>query len=359
MSDEQQSERTFEATDLRREQFRKQGRFARSRDAAAVAATGATIAALAGSHEGLHRGALTLFQNTIGNLSALQHTSVFGVLSAAAGPIVSAALPALIAAGLAGFLVGFAQGGFRPNTDALGIKLERFDPIGGLKRIFSWKEGSMEGALAVLRVTLVGYVAYRALLLELPVLMSLGRMPLSEGFTVGRTSMFRVLGTSLAALFVVSAADYAYSWFKIERDVKMTRKERTDEARQQEGDPKAKGRMRARSRALAKKRALGNVKSADVIVTNPTHIAVALRYGPRDAAPVVLVKGHDEIALEIRREARKYGIPILENRPLARALDAEVPVGRPIPQAHFAAVAQVLAFVYRLRKRGAFGTPRA
>jgi flagellar biosynthetic protein FlhB len=100
---------------------------------------------------------------------------------------------------------------------------------------------------------------------------------------------------------------------------------------------------------MARKRALNAVKNADVIVTNPTHVAVALRYGPKDPAPVVLAKGHDEVALRIRAEARKHGIPILENRRLARALDAEVAIGRPVPAAHFAAVARILAFVFRLR----------
>jgi flagellar biosynthetic protein FlhB len=154
---------------------------------------------------------------------------------------------------------------------------------------------------------------------------------------------------------VVAVADYAHAWFSLERDLKMTRQERVDESRQSDGDPKAKGRMKQRARAIAKKRGLGSVKTADVIVTNPTHYAVALRYGPKDVAPVVVAKGTDEAALRIRTEARRLGIPIIENRPLARALNAEVSIGRIVPQAHFAAVAQVLAFVYRLRRRGAIG----
>ena len=139
----------------------------------------------------------------------------------------------------------------------------------------------------------------------------------------------------------------------------MTRQELTQEMRQQDGDPKVKGRMKARARALAKKRALQNVKKASVVVTNPTHVAVALRYDEKDAAPVVVAKGLDDEALRIRTEARKYGIPILENRPLARALEAEVPIGHAIPAAHFAAVARVLAFVYRLRGSRRGGTRRA
>jgi flagellar biosynthetic protein FlhB len=135
--------------------------------------------------------------------------------------------------------------------------------------------------------------------------------------------------------------------------MKMTRKEREEESRNADGDPKAKARMKARARAMSKKRAMNAVKNADVVVTNPTHVAVALRYAAKDPAPIVLAKGHDEVALRIRAEARKHGIPILENRRLARALDAEVAVGRAVPAAHFAAVARILAFVYKLKGRKA------
>lgn len=109
--------------------------------------------------------------------------------------------------------------------------------------------------------------------------------------------------------------------------------------------------MKAKARQNLKKMSMKAVKHADVIVTNPTHVAVALRYGPKDPAPIVLAKGHDEMALRIRAEARKHGIPIMENRRLARALDAEVQVGRTVPASHFAAVARVLAFVYKLKKK--------
>jgi flagellar biosynthetic protein FlhB len=193
---------------------------------------------------------------------------------------------------------------------------------------------------------------------ELPTLLSVARAPLAASAESSAAAVARVVIAVLVALVVVSAADYAYAWFSLEQELKMTRKERIEESRQSDGDPKAKGRMRARARAIAKNRAVQSVTSADVIVTNPTHIAIALRYGPKDAAPIVVAKGVDEVALKIRAEARRLGIPIMENRPLARALNAEVMVGKMVPQAHFAAVAQVLAFVYRLKKRGAIGGTR-
>jgi flagellar biosynthetic protein FlhB len=180
-------------------------------------------------------------------------------------------------------------------------------------------------------------------------LLNMASMPLGTSAAQLGASGGRVIGALVLALGVVAAVEYAASWYRLERELRMTRQELTDETKQQDGDPKVKQRMRSRARALAKKRSIQSVKEATVVVTNPTHVAVALRYGPQDAAPVVVSKGHDAVALRIRAEARKHGIPILENRPLARAIDAEVEIGQFVPSAHFAAVARILAFVYRLK----------
>jgi flagellar biosynthetic protein FlhB len=260
--------------------------------------------------------------------------------------------PILLAGSVLAVLASGIQTRFRINTDAISVKMDRLDPKAGLDRLIAFRKNFEDLAISLVRVGAVGFVAYRAVARELPLLLSVARAPVVASSETAIASLGRVVGSVLVALLVVAVIDYAHSWFAIERELKMTRQEKMDEAKQQEGDPKAKGRMRARARANARKRAAASVKGADVIVTNPTHISVALRYGPKDPAPVVIAKGHDEAAFKIRREARKHGIPILENRPLARALDAQVAVGKPIPPQFFAAVAQVLAFVYRLKRRG-------
>jgi flagellar biosynthetic protein FlhB len=157
---------------------------------------------------------------------------------------------------------------------------------------------------------------------------------------------------TIGAAFVVAAADYAYNRWNLSQEMKMTLKELKEEMRQEDGDPKLKAKMRAKARALAKKRMMTDVKTASVVVANPTHVSVALRYRNDDPAPIVVAKGHDEVALAIRTKAREHGIPIVENRPLARTLDAEISVGHPVKVEHFAAVAKVLAFVHRLKRRG-------
>lgn len=352
MAEDTGGERTLEASEHRREEFRKQGRYARAKDLGGLAATGGALLALVAQRKDIADSAMHLYIRTLGDLGAAGRVGYVRVAVEVCLPTLLHFLPVLTAAAVCGFLASYAQAGFRPNPDALEPKVERLDPSAGFQRLFEVKKAFAELAMSLFRVGVVGYVAYRAVAGEVPTLLTAARAPLAAGAGLAFTSAGHVVTAVLVALLVVAAADWAQSKFSLERELKMTRQEKMDEEKQQEGDPKAKGRMRARARVLAKKRATTSVKSADVIVTNPTHISVALRYGPKDPAPIVIAKGHDEAAFRIRREARKHGIPILENRPLARALDAQVAIGKPIPPQFFAAVAQVLAFVYRLKRRG-------
>ncbi len=355
---EQQGERTFEPTPHRREEFRKQGRFARARDIGPVAAMLAVVGALLGSREAMGRALARLFLASFGNITALSHGGPGDVFRFAGEALLTMAGPSTLAGATAGMVAGMAQTGLRLNLDAIGFKPDRLDPIGRLKQLASPKQAAVEMILSTLRIGLVGYIAYRAAMVELPDLLDLARTAVDVALERMVKAILHIVLSAGAVLAAISAIDYTQSRFRLSQEMKMTRQELMEEMRQNDGDPKVKGRMRARARALAKKRALQSVKKADVVVTNPTHIAVALRYHQKDAAPVVVAKGQDDYALRIRAEARKYGIPILENRPLARALEAEVPVGHAIPVAHFAAVARVLAYVFRLRGRQR-GTHRA
>jgi flagellar biosynthesis protein FlhB len=354
---ESAGEKTHDATPQKREQARKEGRFAKSRDIGGVVGTAAVLAVVLGSRAAIGRATETLFVRCHGDLGALARGDLSGVTQAAFGVMLVLAAPAAAAATVIGACAGFAQSGGQLKADVLAFKPERLNPFPALAQLFSPKKGSLEVLMSLLRVGVVGYVAYRALLLEVPGLLTLSRLPAESSAEKLVSAVVRVVTSSLFALAAIAAIDYAKSRFTLEQEMKMSRQEIMDETRSQDGDPKVKGRMRARSRAMARKRALANVKNASVIVANPTHISVALRYTATDPAPVVIAKGHDELAMQIRAIARKHGVPILENRPLARALDAEVQIGHPVPAAHFAAVARVLAFVFRLR--GVNGTRRA
>jgi flagellar biosynthesis protein FlhB len=347
VSDEQQGERSFDPTPQRKEQFRKQGRFPRSKDAGGVLASLAVLGVIVGSQRAIGQAIAQTFLRCHGDLEAIGRNDSSGPFRAALGLLVELAVPTAIAAAVAGAGIGVVQSGARVYLDNFGFKPERLNPFPNLGRLFSPKEGSVQALLSILRVLFVGYIAYRALLLELPALLTLSGQSLRVGGGLIVDAVIRVVLNALAALAVVAVIDYAQSRFKLGREMKMTRREMTDENRSQEGDPKLKAKMRSRARALARRRSIENVKKATVVVANPTHVSVALRYAASDPAPIVVAKGHDEFAMLIRAEARKHGVPILENRPLARALDAEVPVGQAIPAAHFAAVAKILAFIYR------------
>ena len=349
MSDD--SERTLDPTDQRREEFRKQGRIARSRDIGGIVATAAVIAVISSQRDALWDAARTMFQGTVGDLGAFERVGPGPVFRDAGLSLATLAGTAVLAAVFSSVAMSFAQTRGQLFGELLMPKMDRLNPIQGFQRLFDVKKQAVETFVALLRVAVVGVVAYQALHRELPVLGAMSRMPLTAAIPVligalGRTAMY-----ATGALVLVAGVDFAQSWFTLSKEMKMTRKEREEESKQSEGDMKQKAKIKAKGRANLKKMQARAIKGADVIVTNPTHVAVALRYGPKDPAPIVLAKGHDEVALQIRAEARKHGIPIMENRRLARALDAEVQVGRPVPAAHFAAVARVLAFVYKIRKK--------
>lgn len=345
-------DRTYDPTDQRKEEFRKQGRFAKAKDAGGVLGTAGVIAIIAGSKAQIADSTHQLMTSTLGDLGALERLGPAQVVGAFGLALVGLSGTAVLTAMGASIVAGLAQTGFRTFGELLTPDVSRLDPMKGIERFFSPKRAIGEAFIAVLRVVAVGAVAWHALSKELPLLVALSRMPLDTSIAAMIGAIGRIIGMVTGVLVLIVLVEYAQSFFTLSKEMKMTRKEREDESKSSEGDPKAKAKMKGRARAMARKRAMNAVKNADVIVTNPTHVAVALRYGPNDPAPVVLAKGHDEIALRIRAEARKHGIPILENRRLARALDAEVAIGKQVPAAHFAAVARVLAFVYRLRGKG-------
>ncbi len=349
MSENNADDKTLEATPKRREDYRKQGKFARARDASALATAGACMGALLASKEAMGRALDTLFERCFAHLTtrdtAIPWHEAHEALIVLAGPCA-------VVAAVAGVSVGLAQAGVRMYPELVAFKTERLDPFGRLKQLFSPKMGTMEALLALLRIGVIGFVTFRVGRSEFPALLELGDLPLREGVGVVTRAVTHVTLAGLVALVGLTVTDYVYSRFKLEREMRMTRKEAMDEQKAEDGDPRRKAKQRSRARAMLKKRAIKNVRQAAVVVTNPTHVAVALRYEATDHAPVVVAKGHDDLAMRIRTEARKHGVPILENRKLARALDAEVAIGHPVPAAHFVAVARVLAFVVRLRSHG-------
>ena len=245
--------------------------------------------------------------------------------------------------------VGFAQSGFHWRVNALELKWDRLSLEQGWSRLAS---GASVQKLAVTTCKLLlvlGLIGWRVVL-DWPVIQFLGRLSMRQGLVntsliVSRTALW--LGV---AMLLVGIADYALQLWKHERQLKMTREEQRQEAREEQGDPQVRSRQRRLQREARKERGIKNVPQATVIITNPTHLAIALRYSPGMASPLVVAKGSGRCADRIKQVARQHGIHVTENKPIARTLYKHIDVGRAIPPQLYAVVATILAVAYRARR---------
>ncbi|MSP25133.1 MAG: EscU/YscU/HrcU family type III secretion system export apparatus switch protein [Myxococcales bacterium] len=339
------------ATPKRREENLKEGRFPKARDTTAVAGLLAAVGALVVFRDDISSACATSFVRCHGQLDAVMRGDADVVASMLPDALLAMVVPPAIATAVAGALAGGWQAGFRLYPEMMKLKFEALNPLPKLKDMVNPKKSGTELIIAMLRVGLVGWVCYKQLLADVPALLGLTGAPVASSISLIIDILLRLTLKVILTLAILAALDYAYNRWELEREMSMSDQEVKDEMKQQDLDPKLKGKLKERARQAARKRVLAAVASADAVVTNPTHISVALRYSAKDFAPTVVAKGHDDLALRIRAEARKHGIPILENRRLARALDAEVEMGHPIPGQHYVAVAKVLAFVFKLRGR--------
>ncbi|MAT70032.1 MAG: flagellar biosynthesis protein FlhB [Planctomycetaceae bacterium] len=348
---EQSGDKTYDATPHRRQQAREQGQVAFSQDlgSAALLLVGAGVLMVWG--RGVCEGvaAYLAFQlRTVGTLQAdpgafVEHSH------ALMRQLATWLLPILGVLMLAGALSSVLQFGFLFLPEKLQFDWSRMSPLAGLKRIFSL-QGAMRLGFGLFKVAIVATVAgvllYRRR--DEVLLASQMSVPVLAKFTVEL-----VLSTALwtgAALFVLAILDYAFQKWKHEQDLKMTHQEVREEMKNLQGDPQVIARRKQIQRQMALNRIGDKVPMADVVVTNPTELAVAIQYDPQTmAAPVVVAKGAGVIAQRIRRLALENNIPVVERKPLARLLYKEVDVGRPVPDQSYAAVAEVLAYVYKLK----------
>jgi len=245
----------------------------------------------------------------------------------------------------------FLQAGFLVSTKPLVPKLERLDPLSGARRLFS-AQGLATLLFSLGKVAAIGFVVWSAVDSRLASASSLvGASPSELGLALAETGK-RSLLAAAASILVIAVFDWSWRKYRHEKSIMMTKQEIEDEIKSAEGDPKIRRRVRAAQRKLLDRRMVRDVKKADVIVTNPHRVAVALAYDRRvSPAPRVLAKGLNLVADRIRREARAHGVPIVENRPLARALYRLVDVGADIPEKLYVAAAELLAAVFRARRK--------
>ncbi len=347
-----EQERTESATPKHREEARNEGRVPRSQELSGAVLLLAGASALAYSAgKGMAQQSREFLAADFKWLGAdaLTPNAAAALLRVAAEHLMLALWP--FVAVVIGFslFVGVVQGRGVVTLKPLEPKLSHLNPLNGIGRLLSVQTPFVL-LKSVAKFAVLGTVTWLALRQSWPEVISLSAGSTDQVVTVFRHVAFRLALSVGLAFLVLALADYAFEVYRHEKNLRMTKQDVLREHKESEGDPLVKSRIRSLQRATSRKRMLRDVAKADVVVTNPTHIAVALKYdADRSAAPMVLAMGERKLAERIKALAARAGVPLVENRPLAHALLATARVGQQIPASLYAAVAEVLAYVYRRR----------
>ncbi|HEX4969756.1 MAG TPA: flagellar biosynthesis protein FlhB [Steroidobacteraceae bacterium] len=351
MAENDAQERTEQATPKRLEEARKKGQIPRSRDLSTAAVTlvgGAALYLLGGQITGqmaeMMRRSLALSRD-----EATDASHMLPALGQAAAEGLWLSAPVLGAITLAAIIAPLALGGWSFSGQAMMPQFSRMNPIEGVKRMFALRS-LIELAKAMAKFGVVAIVAALVLWNDAPTLMALGREPLQQAIGHAVQISGKALLLISAGLLIIAGIDVPYQLWQYAKQMRMSREEIREEYKESEGSPEVKGRIRQLQQQLARQRMMQEVPKADVVVTNPTHFAVALKYDEkRMRAPIVVAKGADEIAAKIREVAGEHKVPIFEAPPLARVLFRNVDIGDEIPATLYIAVAQILTYVFQLK----------
>ena len=350
------SSRTERATPRKREDERKKGNIFQSKDAISAISLLAMILLLRMGGGPLLAGMKRVLLEGYGSLGTVDHLTAMDASSIMSRFALSALFMILPISGVAmllGVVLGGVQTRFLFAGSLLKPKLSRLNPMTGLKNMISMKS-LVELVKSIVKVVVIGAILYSEVMNRVLQIRSMPLITLESGIAWTGEAIFSIATKILMFMVAFAAADYFYQWWDYEKRMRMTKQEVKDEQKRIEGDPNIKGRIREVQRKMAMMRMMQKVPKADVVIRNPTHFAVALKYDPKkDKAPVVVAKGADQIALTIVRIAKENGVHITENKPLARGLYETVDIGSPIPEAFYKPVADIIAFIYKLKKRTA------
>ncbi|MGP1570048.1 MAG: flagellar biosynthesis protein FlhB [Eubacteriales bacterium] len=265
--------------------------------------------------------------------------------------IVIAAVPLLLLANAVSIIMTGAQTKFLFSMEALKPKLNKFNPINGFKRIFSIRSG-VELLKNLIKLTIIIVILYKFIYARLVEFAKMLFLDLASSATYILNAVVLMVYSVCLIFVFVAGLDYIYQRWEYERKIKMSKQEIKEEFKQTEGDPQIKGKIKQKQRQMAMSRMMQQVPSADVVIKNPTHFAVALKYDTeKNAAPVVVAKGKDNVALRIIEVAGEAGVMVIEDRPLARAIYATTEIKMEIPAAYYSAIAEVFALVYNVNKK--------
>lgn len=350
MAGDPSQSKTETATTRRREEARKQGQVALSQElnTAILLFTGLTLLSWTIGDMSMQVQQLiryvTQFQE-FRSWTAVETMQMANRLLQLSGQILGAYIAGILLIGVA---ANIGQIGFRVQTEVLSIKWDRLSPAKGYQKLFSIRS-AVRGLWGVVKLVCIMTITYFLVRSKIPEMRGVALMSLTNCIQATWSIVMSVAWAITGALLLIGIVDYIYQRWQHEEDLKMSRQDVKEEQKQDEGDPKIKQRLRKLQREAARMRMLQDVPTASVVLTNPTHFAVALRYERGvNKAPKVVAKGTGLLAKRIARLARDHGVAVLERKPLARALYASVEVGQEIPDTLFRAVAEVLAYVYRL-----------
>ena len=356
-ADGEGGEKTEPATQKKLDDARKEGKVARSKDLTEGFALVVLFLLLKVFVGYIGERMMGLFNNTIGrmaefeqvNRGALSTVAVTTMLTNAIVELLLIIWPFLVFGFAIAFLISVYQVGWKVSTKPMEPKLSKFNPINGFKRIFS-KDSLVELVKSILKVGIIVYITYTSLKDEANNLFILYEISLNQAVALVGEIILDV-GLKISIVFVlIGVADYFYQRWKFADEMKMTKQEVKDEYKNTEGDPQIKGRIRQKMREVSQRRMMQDVPTADVVITNPTHFAVAIKYDAEvSAAPIVVAKGEDFLAQKIKEVAKEHNVQIVENKPLARMLYHNVDIGSEIPPELYQSVAEVLAMVYHMK----------
>ncbi len=342
--------KTEKATPKKRSEARQKGQVARSQDVNGAVVLMASILALSAFGPGVWR---RIQEATIGVLAfvkspdVVDHEGVTELFMTVGMHVALAATPVIAVCALAGIAANVGQIGFKPASKALKPDFKKLNPLTGAKNLFG-TNALVETAKNSLKIAAVGGIVALAVFPKLDELAALVGMPAEALLPHMAEMVLRVAQWAAGASHAIAAADIFYPRHRVEKSLKKDKEEVKQEHKQQELPSEVKGMQKRRAIELARARMMDAVPTADVVVTNPTHFSVALKYDSVNPAPVVVAKGTDHLALRIRREAADHGVAVVPDPPLARALYASCDIGRMIPEELFQGVAQLLAYVYKV-----------
>ncbi|MBP2628632.1 MAG: flagellar biosynthetic protein FlhB [Firmicutes bacterium] len=345
-------EKTEEATPKRKEEARKKGQVAKSMEINSVFVIVAAFFTLKviGSYifDELAGYMKFVFSNLIVDdftITTVQHVFIgFAII------FLKTALPVMCVILVTALSINFAQVGFNFTMEPLIPNFDKINPLSGFGRLFS-KRSLVELFKSLLKIAIIGGFVYRFMMKQTKQVPTLISVELIDSLHLTASLILDLVFNISTVLFIMAVFDYMYQWWENQESMKMSKEDIKQEFKQAEGDPQIKGKIKARQRAMAMQRMMQDVPKADVVVTNPTHFAVALKYDQNMLAPVVVAKGQNLIAQKIKEIAKDHKVIIVENKMLARALYAAVEISHPVPHELYQAVAEVLAYVYKLKKR--------